>query len=587
MKNLFDSRRRLIRWLDRLTRLRKPVPPPVSDNDAALFFLCPSCRVESTFMEFTDHLHCCPRCGRHQPYPARQRFDLILDPGYRLLDAPAQFTDPLDFPEYKEKWLAQKRRATLDEAIAFAAGHIAGLPLILGVMDRDFMMGSMGTIVGDRVVNAFEQAAQLDCPVVIFTASGGARMQEGIVSLMQMRRTAAAIHSHQASGRLYIAVQTDPTTGGVTASFASLGDIILAEPGALIGFAGRRVIKETIKSELPPDFQTAESMYRHGFIDRIVPRIDLRAELARLLGLHAPEHLNKISHTDAQPLATLPATQSANSPETTAKPQFGASSVAQSVNSPKAAANTQRLPTAFERVRLARAPGRVSPRAILNTLCTDCVDLAGDRFAEEDSALIGGLANFEGQPITYIITEKGDTLDSQIARRFGMPNPSGYRKAQRLMRQAEKFGRPIISIIDTPGAYPGVAAEEGGQGEAIANNLHFMAGFTVPFIAIISGEAGSGGALGIACADRLYMLENAVYTLLSPEGFATILWKDASRAPEAAEKMRLTAQDMLELGVCQAIFPDNLSGLREQIRRDLHNGISSPQEQQYCDDIVE
>ena len=239
MKNLFDSRRRLIRWLDRLTRLRKPVPPPVSDNDAALFFLCPSCRVESTFMEFTDHLHCCPRCGRHQPYPARQRFDLILDPGYRLLDAPAQFTDPLDFPDYKEKWLAQKRRATLDEAIAFAAGHIAGLPLILGVMDRDFMMGSMGTIVGDRVVNAFEQAAQLDCPVVIFTASGGARMQEGIVSLMQMRRTAAAIHSHQASGRLYI--PNRPTTGGVT-RFAS-GRYHHCRTRRLVGFAGRRVIR--------------------------------------------------------------------------------------------------------------------------------------------------------------------------------------------------------------------------------------------------------------------------------------------------------------------------------------------------------
>ena len=202
-------------------------------------------------------------------------------------------------------------------------------------------------------------------------------------------------------------------------------------------------------------------------------------------------------------------------------------------------------------------------------MCEEIVTLSGDRYYGDDQALQGGLALFNGQPMTWLINEKGEGLESQIRHHFGMPHPEGYRKAIRLMQEAEAFGRPILTIIDTPGAYPGLGAEERGQGAAIADALAAMSELTVPVIALVSGEAGSGGALGIACADKVYMLEGAVYTLLSAEAFSTILWKDASRAPEAAARMRATAEDCYELGFCDGIFPDDLTGLKDHLIADL------------------
>ena len=216
--------------------------------------------------------------------------------------------------------------------------------------------------------------------------------------------------------------------------------------------------------------------------------------------------------------------------------------------------------TAEDRVFLARHPERPHIDEIVDALFTDFFEQCGDRQCKEDTAILGGVALFHGQPVTVIGHRKGSTLEENLRCNFGMPGPEGYRKALRLMKQAEKFDRPIITFIDTPGAYPGKDAEERGQGEAIARNLMEMSGLTVPVIAVVTGEGSSGGALALGVANHILMLENAVYSVLSPEGFASILWKDASRSGEACEMMKLTAQDLYRDGIVEEVIPEPLGG---------------------------
>ena len=212
--------------------------------------------------------------------------------------------------------------------------------------------------------------------------------------------------------------------------------------------------------------------------------------------------------------------------------------------------------TAAERVAIARNPQRPNITDYIDALFTDFFECKGDRLCGEDAGILGGVALFHGRPVTVIGTRKGKTLEENLKCHFGMPEPEGYRKALRLMRQAEKFRRPIITLIDTSGAYPGLEAEAHGQGEAIARNLFEMSRLTVPIIAVITGEGNSGGALALAVADRVLMLENAVYAILSPEGFASILWKDAARHDEACDLMKMTAEDLLNLGVIDDVVPE-------------------------------
>jgi acetyl-CoA carboxylase carboxyl transferase subunit alpha len=216
--------------------------------------------------------------------------------------------------------------------------------------------------------------------------------------------------------------------------------------------------------------------------------------------------------------------------------------------------------TPAERVNIARHPQRPNITDYIDGLFTDFFEQKGDRLHGEDGAILGGVALFHGRPVTVIGTRKGRTAEENIQCNFGMPSPEGYRKALRLMRQAEKFRRPILTFIDTSGAYPGLEAEANGQGEAIARNLFEMSRLTVPVIAVIIGEGNSGGALALAVADRVLMLENAVYAILSPEGFASILWKDAQRRDEACDLMQLTAPDLLRLGVIDDMIPEPEGG---------------------------
>ena len=252
------------------------------------FVECKQCGRRATRQIWAKSLFVCPNCGNHQPIGAYYRLSLVLDSGsFRELDAELAPQDVLGFPGYTDKLAARTQKTGLSEAAVAAVGRIGGVSVVAAVLDSRFFMGSMSTAVGEKITRAIEYAAAKKLPLVIFSASGGARMQEGIFSLMQMAKTSAAIERFSAKGGLYISVLTHPTTGGVTASFASLGDIMLAEPGALIGFAGPRVIEQTIGERLPEGFQRSEFQLEHGFVDKVVPRSELRATLIQLLQLHA------------------------------------------------------------------------------------------------------------------------------------------------------------------------------------------------------------------------------------------------------------------------------------------------------------
>ena len=248
---------------------------------------CPKCGQDSERRLVAQELSVCPKCGYHFPMGAYYRLSSVLDPGtFRELFEKLPAGDPLSFPGYKEKLQAAQRKTGLTEAVVTATGAIGGHKCVVGVLDSRFLMGSMSAAVGEKLTLAIGYATRNRLPLILFAASGGARMQEGILSLMQMAKTSAALARFSEKGLLYISVLTDPTTGGVTASFASLGDIILAEPGALIGFAGPRVIQQTIGETLPEGFQRAEYQEEHGFVDAVVPRVRMRETLSQLLRLH-------------------------------------------------------------------------------------------------------------------------------------------------------------------------------------------------------------------------------------------------------------------------------------------------------------
>ena len=311
-----------------------------------------------------------------------------------------------------------------------------------------------------------------------------------------------------------------------------LGDVIMAEPGALIGFAGPRVIKQTIGQDLPEGFQTAEFLVEHGIIDGIVKRENLKKTIYFLVKAHQCEEGRYADFTTGKEY------------------KFVLNEIL------KEQAWTVKPKNAWEKVKAVRKVERASACDYMSEIFDYFVEAHGDRSFRDDPAIIGGIAFLEGQPVTVIAEHKGSNIKECQERNYGMPMPEGYRKALRLMKQAEKFNRPIISFVNTSGAFCGIEAEERGQGEAIARNLREMSALKVPVLCIFIGEGGSGGALATAVGNEVWMLENATYSILSPEGFASILWKDSSRAMEASEKMRITAQDLKELKVIEKIIPE-------------------------------
>ena len=415
---------------------------------------CNKCGAAIIAEDVREGNYICPKCHGYFRVHARRRIEMIADPDtFEEWDEELVTCNPLQFRGYEEKVAALQEKTGLKEAVVTGRAEIEGQPAVIGVCDGRFLMASMG---------------------------------EGIVSLMQMAKTSAALKRHSDAGQLYISVLTDPTTGGVTASFAMLGDIILAEPNALIGFAGPRVIEQTIGEKLPKGFQRSEFLLEHGFIDRIVDREEQKAVLGQILKMHAgaPKEMVKnqkyrtgISTGNPHPWENKGAEYAA----------YG------------------KVRNAWESVQISRQKERPVGGDYISHLFSDFMELHGDRYYKDDPAIIGGLAYFHGIPVTVIAQAKGKSTKENVEHNFGMPSPDGYRKALRLMKQAEKFGRPVICFVDTPGAFCGLEAEERGQGEAIARNLFELSSLETPILSVIIGEGGSGGALAMAVADEVWM----------------------------------------------------------------------------------
>ena len=518
LDNVFKKTRIAVGRKNYITFTRRPEVPE------GLLRKCNKCGGAIIAEDVKKDHYICPKCGGYFRVHARRRIEMITDEGsFEEWDSDLQGGNPLEYKGYEEKLKKLQEKTGLSEAVVTGKAKIDGREAAIGVCDGRFLMASMGEAVGEKIARAVERATKERLPVILFACSGGARMQEGIVSLMQMAKTSAALKRHSDAGLLYISVLTDPTTGGVTASFAMLGDVILAEPKALIGFAGPRVIEQTIGQKLPDGFQRAEFLLEHGFLDAIVERPQMKETLSKILALHEVGEGTGFDRKKCDVELT---------------------------------SGSKMNMTAWQRVELSRRKDRPVGSDYIDALFTDFVEFHGDRYFADDKAIISGVARFHGTPVTVIAQAKGRNTKENIERNFGMPQPEGYRKALRLMKQAEKFSRPVICLVDTPGAFCGLEAEERGQGEAIARNIYEMSGLRVPVVSIIIGEGGSGGALAMATSDEVWMLENSIYSILSPEGFASILWKDSSKAKEAAEVMKLTAENLKAQGIVERVFAE-------------------------------
>ena len=492
---------------------------------------CPDCGWLLYRKRLDRNLHVCPECDHHLRLSARARIVLLTDPGSFSEVAfqpgapdPLSFTDLRDYPD---RLADAARRSGESEAVVVGVARIGGCETVVAVMDFAFLGGSMGVEVGRRVSGAAELALQRGLPLVTVCASGGARMQEGVFSLFQMARVSEAFGRHREAGLFSVCVLTDPTYGGVSASFATLASVLVGERGAHVGFAGPRVVQETIRAELPEDFQTAEFLMSHGLVDRVETRADLRPLLTRLLALHGQGILDEVPDDDGS--ADLPADDGED-----ADP--------------------------WDVVQRARVVDRPTTLDYLHTAFDDFIELHGDRSFADDAAVVGGVASIGGRTVVVIGQEKGHTVRERVARNFGMPHPEGYRKALRLFDHAEAFGFPVVTLVDTPGAHPGPEAEERGQSHAIAETIMRSSRLRVPVVAVVTGEGGSGGALALCTSDRLLVLQNAYLSVISPEGCAAILWRTAVAAPTAARAMRLGAAHLRASGIATSVVPEPPGG---------------------------
>ena len=500
-----------------------------------MWIKCESCGRLVFYKDYKDNLYICPRCNHAFMMNPKQRFNLLFDNNdWKRLELPTVSDDPLEFFDrvaYAERLEDARNDTGANDAVVSADGMIGGVPATVCVLNGFFMMGSMGRAAGDGIIASMEHAIETHQPFIMVTSSGGARMQENILSLMQMARTTVAVNKLHENKIPYIVLLTDPTFGGVTASFAMLGDIHIAESGARIGFAGRRVIEQNIREKLPSNFQTAEYLYEHGMVDMVVPRGDLHDKLADILAV-----LTKQPH-EAKPISV-------------ATPKYEASKKIRGMGENDA----------YDKVLLARHENRPHFLDYINGIVDKWTYLAGDRLYGEDAAMGSGIGYWRGIPSVIIGQEQGRTIETRQQHRFGMPNPDGYRKAQRMMKLAEKFGLPLISLFDTAGAFAGRDGEERGQSQAIASTISAGLSVKTPYVAVNVGQGGSGGAIAIGTGDRILMLENAIYSVIAPESCASILWKDNKFKAVAAAAMKLTARDMADMNVIDKIVVEPSGG---------------------------
>ncbi|HLQ33660.1 MAG TPA: acetyl-CoA carboxylase carboxyltransferase subunit alpha [Chloroflexota bacterium] len=521
---------------------------------SALWVKCTRCGELLYQRELDRNLRVCHKCQYHFRLRARERVELFADPdSFRELDADLRTADPLHFvardKAYPERLAEARQSAELPEAAIYGTARLNEQPIVLAVMDPTFLGASMGSVVGEKIARSLERAAADRCALVLFAASGGARMHEGLFSLMQMAKTTAAATQLAEVGLPFICVCTDPTYAGVTASFVSIADVIVGEPGAAIGFAGPRVIEQTTKHKVGSDERDTRFMLEHGMLDIEVARPDLRDVVSTLIGLLSGSE-------SGMPSSGSPAAADYERENRSPKPLPFERGVAGEA----ALATVYSSLRPWDKVQVARHPERPHLGDVIAGTFSDFVELHGDRRFGDDPAMVGGPARLDGRPVMIIGHQKGRDTRDNVKRNFGMAHPEGYRKAQRLMKLAERFQLPVLCFPDTPGASPVMDDESRGQAEAIASSILCMLNLHVPIIVTILGEGGSGGALAIGVGDRVLMLEHAIYSVASPEGCAAIIWRDSSYAPQAAEAMRITAQELRALELIDGIVPEPVGG---------------------------
>lgn len=450
------------------------------------------------------------------PFPLREEWDSELRSG-----------DPLGFPGYAEKIEAAGRESV-------RAGLADGFVVIEG--DFDVLGGSMGLVHGEKVVRAFDRAIELVLPVVVITRSGGARMQEGMVALAQMARVSAAIARHQAAGLLSIAVHRSPTTGGVFASYGSLCDLRAVEAGAVIGFAGPRVVAQTTGEAVGDASHSADSALAAGLVDAVLEPDEVGSWVSTALGGGG----GRVStHRPPTPLRAVEAVEPDNELD-------------------DGSAESE----AWQEISRARAMGRPSGVHVAAELVDSWTEIGGGR----DRALRAGLATIEDQRAVVIATDRYST--------HGRPGPAGYRLAQRAIGLAGRIGLPLVSLVDMPGAEPGADAENDGIAGEIARTFAAMATLTSPSISVCVGEGGSGGALALATADALLIQQHAIFSVIAPEGAAAILRHDAGQAREVAPLLKLTSEQVVELGVADAVVADTTGAVVDEVRAFLADAPS-------------
>ena len=503
-------------------------PEIIEEKTPVKTTVCKKCKFDLGEKSFEKYLNVCPKCDYHIHITARERLQMLVDPGtFKEMDKNLTSVDPLHFVDkktYMEHLTEAFRKTGEREAVITGTGKIDGSDAVFCVLDFEFMGGTMGSVVGEKISNAFKRALRKKLPVISVVSSGGARMQEGMLSLMQMAKTSAAVSRFHKAGLPYISVQTNPTTGGISASFSSLGDVIIGEPKALIGFVGPRVVEQTIGEKLPPESHTAEFLLDHGFLDKIVERKLLKLRISNL-----------VKHFTRTPPSRFPKLRA---PEHTPLKHI----------------------EAWDAVEAARNPNRPTSMDYIERIFANFSEVKGDRHYGEDHAFVTGLGDLEGQTVVVIAQERGRNDEERKLRNFGMARPEGFRKALRMMYLAEKFKLPLVTFIDTPGAYPGFDSEKRGMASALATCFRKMSSLMIPTVSFVIGEGGSGGALAIGVADRVFMQERAIFSVISPEGAASILFRDAGKAKELAPQMKLTAFDLYNLEIIDKIIPEAQGG---------------------------
>lgn len=458
---------------------------------------------------------------------ARERINSLADPeSFRETNQSITSLDPLSFSSripYKQRIFRDQRRTGLTEAVVTGICEIGGTKTTLIVLDFGFMGGTMGCVVGEKISLALERSVKLKIPAVSIVTSGGTRVQEGILSLMQMAKTAMASNILSEAGLPFISVLANPTTGQAYASFANLADIILGEPGAVVGFSPSFTRSGSSKDQDSTKPLTTESQVVRGMLDAVVDRTSLKDLIATLLDLLGQQY--------------------------------------QLTSKQKIPAETRDLKavSAWNSVQLSRHQERPSSIDYITRILTNFVELHGDRVNGDDLSTICGFGQLGGQTIMVIGNER-HRENAKESGTFARTTPEGFRKAQRVIHMASKFNIPILSLVDTPGPDASLSADQRGLSNTIATTISKMASAQVPSISVVIGEGGNASALAFGIADRVLMQENAIYTTVAPEDAAQLIYQDENRADEVSESLRLTAQDCLELGIADGVVQEPPGG---------------------------